>query len=281
MSEIAQVGSNDPSLDTVYITAKRVCRIITAAGYDSVLFGSLASYLYGNRRVPRDVDVLVMPYPSPNLPRDPDGIKDLIIRKQVEFPELAQIGHFFIIVSRHRFKPHRDLWFMCRSTGRQEVCKIDIAVPGMMSLPPIPQSGMKWLTAEIECANVEWGIFCVAPISVVLLSLLFAWDEHGKKGAAYVDYVDILILIGCRSRRRDIKTSLAMESTKGIWALFDSEFQRETRKRVVRFCESEASSSSSRAPPRAQPDTEIAEWWAEIGFSNTVRKVSVVSRLIR
>ena len=81
---------------------------------------------------------------------------------------------FFTVASKNPTASYRVLWYRRGLYG--EKCKVDLLLPGVMSIPSIPSSSIVWIDG-----------LPVAPFSMVLLLKLQAWDDHKKEYKTYLN----------------------------------------------------------------------------------------------
>ncbi|KAG6812352.1 hypothetical protein H0H92_003252 [Tricholoma furcatifolium] len=127
--------------------------ILKQHGFQACLVGGAACAMYGMKhREPNDVDIVVI------TEKDPEEIKRLISNSN---------HNFYLVSSTNPRNTYKILWFRL-SVGRS--CKVDILVPGILSIPKIP--------AERRLCVKNFRNIPLAPFLVVLLLKLRAWTDH-------------------------------------------------------------------------------------------------------
>jgi len=204
--------------------------ITTLEGHNlrACLFGSAACAIYGmEHRVPNDVDVVVF------TNRDPEDIKDLLVSSN---------DKFYLVPSTNPQNTYQVLWYSFPAPQRwRRSCKVDILIPGLLSIPSIPAS---------RIVGVEpFQDIPVMPFMALLLLKLRGWTDHladprrRMQEKTTIDEEDI-----------DELLELAMEQ---YGAHLDNErwmpkwFIREAKERVEQYTE-------------AWPDSAWS--WSELGF---------------
>ncbi|KAG6816133.1 hypothetical protein H0H87_008445 [Tephrocybe sp. NHM501043] len=94
---------------------------------------------------------------------DPEDIKDLIV---------ASNERFYLVPSANPQNTYRVLWFTTTSHSESEhrACKIDILIPGLLSIPSIPKAQISYIKPFHDIPT--------APFLVVLLLKLRGWKDH-------------------------------------------------------------------------------------------------------
>ncbi|KAG6895233.1 hypothetical protein C0992_002475 [Termitomyces sp. T32_za158] len=157
----------------------------------------------------QDVDVVVLSR------RDPENIKNLIILTD---------DRFYLVPSANRRNTYQVLWF--RLCKRKE-CKVDILVPGRLSIPRIPL----WTISDMG----PFEDIPVVPFLVLLLLKLRGWTDHRVDRRRYmrdkveVDEEDIDELL--KLAVEDYEAHLDEERWLPKW------FVREMRGRVQEYIE--------------------------------------------
>ncbi|KAG6889598.1 hypothetical protein C0995_016124 [Termitomyces sp. Mi166 len=122
-------------------------------GLDACLFGSAACAIYGTEnREPNDVDIIVI------TEMDPEDIKELI---------LVWDDRFYLVPSANPRNTYSVLWFTVSS---RKTCKVDILIPGLLSIPNIPVSKISYIEPFQDIP--------VVPFLVLLLLKLRGWTDH-------------------------------------------------------------------------------------------------------
>ncbi|PBK64967.1 hypothetical protein ARMSODRAFT_892314 [Armillaria solidipes] len=203
----------------VFQAARAATRILEAQGYTFAIFGSLACYLYGSRRVPNDVDIVISSYTC-----DPEEIKVLLVA--------ANPALFYLVRSKSPQSPWNVLWYCDIDDREMKKVKVDILRAGTLQLPKIFSETI-----------VEKQGLPVVPMSVLLLHKLKGWKDnmdstewrHQRKYSS--DASDVHSLLGIiingmskqeRENSKDWK-SFAPER-------FDDAFKDDTEHRISIFC---------------------------------------------
>ncbi|KAG6899649.1 hypothetical protein C0993_008329 [Termitomyces sp. T159_Od127] len=194
----------------------------------SCLFGSTACAIYGTQNrepnvsiippftlsqiaimaMDQDVDIIVIS----NM--DPEDIKELIISTD---------NRFYLVPSANRRNTYQVLWF--RVSNRKK-CKVDILVPGLLSIPRIPLRQISYIQPFEDIP--------VVPLLVLLLLKLRGWTDHRVDYRQYmldkveVDEEDIEELLRLAVENR---AHLNQEQWLPKW------FVREMRERVDEYIE--------------------------------------------
>ncbi|PBK58631.1 hypothetical protein ARMSODRAFT_900259 [Armillaria solidipes] len=202
----------------VFQAAVDATRLLQDSGYSCAIFGSTACYLYGNKRRPNDVDILVSSSEE----------AEVVKRSLVNHDPL----HFYFRRAKTPGATYQVLWYQQQlDVGERAVCrrtKVDIVMAGTMMLPFLSS----------QSAVVKNGLPLV-PLEVLLLHKLQGWHDHmtasepHKQTKQTADVADIRCLL-----------KIILQSLTGnerSWAsvaliFFQEEFQRLTMDRVKLFC---------------------------------------------
>ncbi|PBK88098.1 hypothetical protein ARMGADRAFT_937907 [Armillaria gallica] len=202
----------------VFQAAEHATRLIQELGYTCAIFGSAACFLYGNKRLPNDVDILVA------TDEHPEVVKRSLVNKSPL--------HFYFVRAKTPGATYKVLWYRhCETIGRRTFTrqtKVDIVVAGTMMLPFLPLQSI-----------IIKGTFPVVPLEVLLLHKLQGWYDHlmapelHKHRKETVDVADIRCTLKIAVR--------SLTGTGRLWALvaldfFEEEFQQLTLDRVKLFC---------------------------------------------
>ncbi|KAG5635795.1 hypothetical protein H0H81_010088 [Sphagnurus paluster] len=208
-----------------FLATRTTVDILAERGLHCALFGSMACKLYGNPRIPNDIDVLVLPTPSSQHTQE--SLKELLVA-------LAPT-QFYLRAARKPDATYRVLWFNAMPNAkliRAHTCKVDILLPGVMHLPALPPHAISWRMGK--AASDGW--FPVLPFAALLAQKLQSWDDHlcaaeaRYKGKAPADVLDLEWLLGVGLHHVGKDGGVGLE-----WV--NEEFVRLTHKRVAAFCE--------------------------------------------
>ncbi|KAG6917084.1 hypothetical protein DXG01_003973 [Tephrocybe rancida] len=218
------------------IAARTTVQILEAHGFPCALFGSMACKLYGNKRIPNDIDVLVLPLPNQTINDETptqELLKDLLVSSAPE--------SFVLRPARDPEATYRVLYFRPTPTAKptpHQSSKVDILLPGVMHLPALRPGGVSWRDLGGNDGQPEPSV-PVVPFSVLLLQKLQAWDDHRsaeeehyrKKAPVDVEDLQWMLRVGVARYVRG-----AGAATWRDRALFDEEFEGLSRERVRAFC---------------------------------------------
>ncbi|KAG6820214.1 hypothetical protein H0H93_003868 [Arthromyces matolae] len=155
----------------------------------------------------QDIDIIVI------TEMDPEDLKDLIAESD---------QRFYLVPSVNPRNTYQVLWF---SVSPRKSCKVDILVPGLLSIPVIPVSKIVYINQDIP----------VVPFLLLLLLKLRGWTDHRvdsrprMRDKVEVDEGDIeeLLELGVE----EYKAHLDQESWLPEW------FVQEMEERVVEYVE--------------------------------------------
>ncbi|TCD70785.1 hypothetical protein EIP91_001816 [Steccherinum ochraceum] len=150
--------SRPPTRDEIREISREAVEIFMQDGLSCCLFGSAACELYGRRRAPNDVDIVVM-----TRTRDVESLKGLLCRN-------SEDGRFYTRASRMPNATYRVLWY--RLPGQRRSCKVDILIPDSSNGLNIPFVG----NLRLEWVN---GL-PVLPFLVTLILKVQGWRDHGN-----------------------------------------------------------------------------------------------------
>ncbi|KAJ7447245.1 hypothetical protein FB451DRAFT_1290788 [Mycena latifolia] len=210
-----KAASEQEHLSLVLTAAETAISIFRQHSLPAAIFGSLACKLYGNSRCPKDADILVLP-PSDQI--DAETLKRLIVA--------AAPRHFYLKNARDPAATYRILWF--RQPSRRRETKVDILVPGPMSLPAIPLPRIRWVSG-----------LPLAPFPFILLHKLKGWADHRaapegfKRARQSTDAADVRRLLDIVTEMRTLQ---ALPSWSADPELFAAELQADSAVRVKEYC---------------------------------------------
>ncbi|PBK64654.1 hypothetical protein ARMSODRAFT_892778 [Armillaria solidipes] len=202
----------------VFQAAADAVRLLRSSGYSCAIFGSAACYLYGNQRLPNDVDILI------SSSTDAETVKDCLVSHDPL--------HFSLHRARTPGATYRVLWYRQRldigDTDITKQTKVDIVIAGTMMLPSLSSR-----------STVVKEALPLVPLGVLLLHKLQGWHDHTiapephKRRKQTADIADI---------RCTLKIVLrSLTGAERSWArvalsFFQEEFQHLTTYRVKLFC---------------------------------------------
>ncbi|KAK0457734.1 uncharacterized protein EV420DRAFT_1271018 [Desarmillaria tabescens] len=214
----AQIPAISEKGGLVFQAAADATRLLRDSGYSCAIFGSAACYLYGNRRLPNDVDILVSSSVEAEVAK----------RYLVDQDPL----HFYLRRAKTPGATYQVLWYRQRLDIGEKVVtkrtKVDIVMAGTMMLPFLSTRSI-----------IVKEALTLVPLEVLLLHKLQGWHDHmtapepHKQKKQTVDVRDV---------RRTLKIVLrSVSGTERSWArvalsFFQEEFQRLTTDRVKLFC---------------------------------------------
>ncbi|GLB40127.1 hypothetical protein LshimejAT787_0706370 [Lyophyllum shimeji] len=220
------------------LAAGTAVHILKAHGFPCAIFGSMACKLFGNPRVPNDVDILVLAPPMhtlQGLPPTQESLKDLLVA--------SAPSQFVLKPARDPDATYRVLWFVPTPNAKpttHKATKVDVLLPGVMHLPALPASRVFWRGGGPGPDTA----LPVLPFEVLLLQKLQGWDDHRKaeeeryQAKVEVDVADLEWLLGVGVRR--YLRNRERRAGGGGWddrVLFSEEFETLSRERVAAFCE--------------------------------------------
>ncbi|TFK18610.1 hypothetical protein FA15DRAFT_603008 [Coprinopsis marcescibilis] len=221
---------------TLTTIAWDVVNTLRESGYRCAFFGSMGCWLYGNTRLPEDLDVLVFSPPASVV--DPEFIKKGLVKRNNQFytkPSVDPAATYRVLF--HHIPQHAVL----PPNFTRRFCKVDVLLPGLMNLPYLTESEVK----EVEGLPV-------VPVLVLLLQKLQGWDDHIKCVELHkhrkhtVDVKDIKSLL---ERVGEMPVRLYRPWSER--ELFGAQFVNASEARVKAFC--------ARFP-------ETADLWEGLGF---------------
>ncbi|KAF8996743.1 hypothetical protein BDQ17DRAFT_1364120 [Cyathus striatus] len=281
-----KINPNDKKYALVLEAAQATVSVLDKIGLKCAVIGSLASKLYGASRIPNDVDILTL-FRKPMRALTTAQINDMIIASDRRFfrkmPKDSTNGHLWFCSSgpagggesadgsaKRVGVSNVDGGYREENERRKGIekteCKVDILIPGMMSLPDlgVEADGVRWLFARSPVpflshpsmssngkakAGVEVGtsdpiMFPVLPFAILLLQKLQDWSNHRISSDSFdkkmqpQDEGDMRNLL----RLREMKI-LALTSSSyyfsNVWTTskyFPAEFLEVSKKRVRLYC---------------------------------------------
>ncbi|KAJ7258379.1 hypothetical protein B0H12DRAFT_1049034 [Mycena haematopus] len=218
---------SSPRLDEVESVAQAAVAALLRAGIRSCLVGGMACSVYGNSRVPSDVDIVCL-----TDTHTQEALKAILV---------ANDSHFYTVASKDPFATYRVLWY--RLTGYRRSCKVDVLSPGIMNIPPVPLPRVTYRKSRSDLP--------LMPFLPLLLLKLQAWMDHRAAAKFYLwekQHVDV----------RDIDELLELAVEK-----YDVNIKQDTKWLPESFLK--AAVTRVKAYVKSFPDS--AEHWRDIGFS--------------
>ncbi|TFK23564.1 hypothetical protein FA15DRAFT_670386 [Coprinopsis marcescibilis] len=216
-------GTGPHNYNSILMTiARDVVNTLRESGFRCAFLGSLGYQLYGNRRLPEDLEVLVFPPPGSLV--DQEFIKRKMVNRNNQFYMEAVVDRtatyrvLFRAIPQHAVLPPNF-------TGR--FCKVDVLLPGVMSLPYLNEGEVN----EVEGLPV-------VPVLVLLLQKLQEWEVHfrcvtepDKFKKHMVDMGDIKELLG-----RVVEMPVRLFRPWSERESLGQDFVNASKVRVKRFC---------------------------------------------
>ncbi|KAK0472585.1 hypothetical protein IW261DRAFT_1370982 [Armillaria novae-zelandiae] len=203
----------------VFRAAKEVTRILREGGYTFAILGSTACYLYGNDRLPNDLNIVMSSYAC-----DLQSLKRFLVA--------INPIHFQLVGAKTPGAPWKVLWYQGYIDGRLEKTKVDILKPGILNLPMI-----------FSEAIVDKQGFPVVPMSILLLHKLQGWkdnmdsDIQRHRNKCDADEGDIFPLLEIIVESMSVQERAnATHWKRFALERFDAEFRGGTESRMWLFC---------------------------------------------
>ncbi|KAJ7027760.1 hypothetical protein C8F04DRAFT_1008036, partial [Mycena alexandri] len=155
-------------LDEVERVAHATVAALLRAGIRSCLVGGMACSIYGNQRVPSDVDIVCL--------------ADKYTQSELKAILVATDPNFYTVASKDPLATYRVLWY--RMGLRR--CKVDVLSPGIMNIPSVPLPRIAYRKSRSDLP--------LMPFLPLLLLKLQAWMDHGEAEKLYLrakQYVDV------------------------------------------------------------------------------------------
>ncbi|KAK0462271.1 uncharacterized protein EV420DRAFT_1639477 [Desarmillaria tabescens] len=202
----------------VFRAAKEVTRIFREAEFTFAILGSTACYLYGNERLPNDVDILMSSHTC-----EVEGLKEFLVTKNPT--------RFYLVNAKSPRATWKVLWYHDHNAdGKLEKTKVDLLKPGVLQLP------MMFSEAIVDKQGLP-----VVPMSILLLHKLKGWEDNMQSTALRLrskhdaDVGDIGSLL--RIVLEDMSSQERKNSTywkRFALERFDEEFRDGTERRAGR-----------------------------------------------
>ncbi|KAJ6509829.1 hypothetical protein DFH09DRAFT_1257981 [Mycena vulgaris] len=156
-------------LDEVERVARATVSALLVTGIRSCLVGGTACSIYGNTRVPNDVDIVCL--------------TDTHTQAALKAILVANDSNFYTIASKDPLATYRVLWYRL---GIRRSCKVDVLTPGIMNIPSVPVPRIAYRRSRSELP--------LMPFLPLLLLKLQAWMDHREAEKYYLrakQYVDV------------------------------------------------------------------------------------------
>ncbi|KAF7338884.1 Helicase ATP-binding domain-containing protein [Mycena sanguinolenta] len=158
-----------PRLDEVERVAQATVAALSSAGIQSCLVGGMACSIYGNSRVPSDVDIVCL--------------TDTLTQEALKAILVSADSSFYTVASKDPFATYRVLWYRL---GYHRSCKVDVLQPGIMNIPAVP---IPRIAYRKSCSDLP-----LMPFLPLLLLKLQAWMDHRAEAKLYLrqkQHVDV------------------------------------------------------------------------------------------
>ncbi|KAJ6450364.1 hypothetical protein C8R45DRAFT_1224099 [Mycena sanguinolenta] len=178
-----------PRLDEVERVAQAAVTALLTAGIRSCLVGGMACSIYGNSRVPGDVDIVCL--------------TDTLTQEALKAILVATDSNFYTVASKDPFATYRVLWYRL---GYRRSCKVDVLQPGIMNIPAVPVPRIAYRKRRSDLP--------LMPFLPLLLLKLQAWMDHRAEvkpylhAKQYVDVRDIGELLELATEKYDVNIKL-------------------------------------------------------------------------
>jgi len=129
---------------------------LTKIGVTACFVGGMACKLYGNNRLPQDLDILCL-----GSPWDQEQLKRRLV---------ATNPSFYTVPAKTPGATYRVLWY----DNDFRRCKVDLLFPGDMDIPSVPIANIEYPEQGKPCA----------PFALVFLLKLQAWAQHRDSAEA-------------------------------------------------------------------------------------------------
>ncbi|KAJ7312247.1 hypothetical protein DFH08DRAFT_918055 [Mycena albidolilacea] len=158
-----------PSLYEVERVAQATVAALLSAGIRSCLVGGMACSIYGNSRVPSDVDIVCL--------------TDEHTQTELKAILVAKDSNFYTIASKDPRATYRVLWYRL---GYRRACKVDVLLPGIMNIPAVPAPRIVYKRSRSDLP--------LMPFLPLLMLKLQAWMDHRAADKLYLrekQHVDV------------------------------------------------------------------------------------------
>ncbi|KAF7797996.1 hypothetical protein EIP86_009205 [Pleurotus ostreatoroseus] len=148
-----------PNSREIRDVARKAVKVFIDSGLECCLFGSAGCALYGNSRIPNDVDIVVITYQLST-----EALKELLVKQAST--------SFYLRPAQTPGATYKVLFAKLAPRGhRKRSCKVDVLVPGILNIPFVP-------TQHI----VSLEDLPVMPLIALLLLKLQGWEDHRLSG---------------------------------------------------------------------------------------------------
>ncbi|KAJ7670391.1 hypothetical protein B0H17DRAFT_1246149 [Mycena rosella] len=148
-------------LDEVERVARATVTALLSAEIRSYLVGGMACSIYGNARVPSDVDIVCL--------------TDSHTQAELKAILVARDSNFYTIASKDPLATYRVLWYRL---GLRRSCKVDVLMPGIMNIPSVPVPRIAYRRSRSDLP--------LMPFLPLLLLKLQAWMDHREAEKYYL-----------------------------------------------------------------------------------------------
>ncbi|KAG6916933.1 hypothetical protein DXG01_004620 [Tephrocybe rancida] len=201
-------------------TARAALAVLKNQNLSACLVGGAACAIYGmTSRTPNIQGIDLRPYQDVDIivvtEMHPEKIKELLVTHD---------NRFYLMPSINPQNSYKVLWF---KVSYRRGCKVDILIPGILSIPKIPAKEIFFIQPFQDLP--------VVPFLVLLMTKLKAWADHGADARLHmqakvgVDEGDISMLLDL-----GVKTYHAHLS-KNTW--LPESFVEESKRRVSEYTE--------------------------------------------
>jgi len=126
----------------------------------------MACSIYGNPRVPSDVDIVCLTDKHTQA-----ELKAILVNKN---------SNFYTVASKDPTATYRVLWYRLSGLSglRYKTCKVDVLTPGIMNIPAVPPSRIAYRASRSDLP--------LMPFLPLLLLKLQAWMDHRTAAKNYL-----------------------------------------------------------------------------------------------
>ncbi|KAF9008329.1 hypothetical protein BDQ17DRAFT_1237020 [Cyathus striatus] len=156
-----------PSEEEIWKATRAAVAALAENGLNCYIFGSAACAIYGMKnRYPKDVDLVVL-----TDVHEQEELKNMLVETDKDF---------YLVPSKDPHATFEVLWYSLpeRRPGINHACKVDILIPGIMSLPHIPLEEIVFTPPADDIP--------LMPYIPLLLMKLKGWIDHGADPRLHV-----------------------------------------------------------------------------------------------